>query len=303
MELLDILRTNNNADALAELGKRAGLSTSQTEAVLASVLPEISHRVSRNTLSRGGLADLLNLLGSAYHQAFLKDPALAGTDASRAHGKAILGQIIGTKHGSRVIAKRAARETGVPAETIEHMMPEIAALSLGGLQQQTASQFDDIFSKLPQQNGTGVGEQRPLPVPGGGLGGNDWGFDWQPGQPIPPSGPAFPDPGGRNSPAGADGGAFGDQSPLPVPGNAPGRDWGGGGTRRGGGGFRDLSDILRRRGGHIPQQQQGGSLWSVLRQIIASALGFKNNGVVAYIIQFILMRVAWPILRRMVFGR
>jgi hypothetical protein len=294
MDLLEILRTAHGGAALSKMAEHAGLTAAEADRVVAQVLPELSRQIERNTLSRGGLADLLDLLGSANFGSLLDEPDSIGSETVRNYGKAILGQIVGTKHGSRVIAKRAAQLTGLPAEKIEYLMPEIAVLSIGGLQRQTAPQFGDIFSQFPQNGGRG-GEQSPLPLPEELPGNSDWGFDWQPGQSVPST----------RRQAGGSGqldGGFANQQPLPVPGGPSSDDLG---PRGGGrdGGFRDLSDILRRRGGRLPQQTGGGSLWGILREIIASAMGFKNGGAMSWIIRLILFRVAWPILRRMLFGR
>ena len=313
VQVLDTLRGANDGAALKQVGARAGLGTAETEAIIENVLPEFSRHVERNTLSRGGISDFMNLLDSTDFQDFLAKPDLAGDAAARNFGKAVLGQIVGTKHGSRSIAARASRATGIDAATIEKMLPELATLSLGGLQQQTASQFGDIFSQLPtggQSSSGNVGQQSPLPMPGGAANGGGWGQDWQPGQQIPQGSPWPQQSGGSSTTTGNDG-SFGNQSPLPVPGGAPGGDWGTGGSsgsgrgqggERNGGGFRDLSDILRRRGGRLPNQK-GGSLPKTIRDILGSAFGFKNSGVMSWIIRFVLIRVAWPILRRMIFGR
>ena len=81
-----------------------------------------------------------------------------------------------------------------------------------------------------------------------------------------------------------------DASPLPLPGD----DWGG----RSRNNYDDLSDILRRR----QRPLQSNPLWDVVRKVLGSALGFQTNGVIGYIIRFVIMRYGWTILR-MIFGR
>ncbi|MEM7747716.1 MAG: DUF937 domain-containing protein [Pseudomonadota bacterium] len=306
MNLVDRLRRAQDGAIVNRMGERVGLDSDQAGAVLEQVIPELTHNIERNTLSRGGLADLIDTLSQLHRSDYLGDPDLVGGERAREDGTELLEQIVGTKHQSRIIAARAARQTGVSADKIERMLPEIAAVSMGGLSQQTFGPIGDILSKLPggpelgsaPTGGGGFSGQSPLPVPGqstpsspmdqGPLG-NGWSHDSSSGA------PSFPDAGGR--------GQFENQSPLPVPGGAPGGNWGGGSGGQGQrGGYRDLSDILRRRGGGLPGQG-GGSLWSIVRQVIGSALGFRNGGVMSWIIRLILFRVAWPMLKRVLFGR
>ena len=300
MNLVDRLRRAQDGAIVNRMGERAGMTSDEAAAVIEQVVPELAHNIERNTLSRGGLADLIDMLSQDHRANYLGDPDVVGGDSAREDGKELLGQIVGTKHQSRIIAARAARETGVPADKIEHMLPEIAAVSMGGLSQQTFGPLGDILGQLPggqsssrAPSSTGVGNQSPLPIPGepssGGYSGESWsGSD-----------------GGMlaETDFGGQGGQFDNQSPLPVPGGAPGGNWGSGQVGRGQrGGYRDLSDILRRRGGGLPNQS-GGSLWSIVRQIIGSALGFRNGGVMSWIIRLILFRIAWPMLKRVLFGR
>lgn len=301
MELIETLHGAQGGETLSKMAARAGVEPEAMQAVVDAVVPELAFQIERNTLSRGGLADLVAALGSGHHDAYLDDGDLAGSDAAREDGNAILGHIVGTKHASRVMAARAARESGVAPEIVESVLPEIAAVTMGGLSRQTASQFGDIFSRFPgQSSGSGrpMPDQRPLPLPGESPGGG-WADEWSSGN--TPGGDVFPRQEQRDGqvPTGG-GGGFDQQSPLPVPGEVPGGNWGGGAPRRGSRpGYDDLSDVIRRRGGRI----EGGSIWSMVREIIASTLGFRNTGVVSWILRFILIRVAWPILKRLLFGR
>ncbi|MEM9355347.1 MAG: DUF937 domain-containing protein [Pseudomonadota bacterium] len=305
MNLVDRLRRAQDGAIVNRMGERAGLDSDQAGAVLEQVIPELAHNIERNTLSRGGLADLIDLLSQQHRSDYLGDPDLVGNERAREDGKALLEQIVGTKHQSRIIAARAADQTGVPADKIEHMLPEIAAVSMGGLSQQTFGPIGDILSKLPggpelggATSGGGFSGQSPLPLPGETAPSNpmgrgpmnsDWSLD------SGNSGPGFPDAGS--------GGQFENQNPLPVPGGAPGGNWGSGSGGQGQrDGYRDLSDILRRRRSGMPGQS-GGSLWSIVRQVIGSALGFRNGGVMSWIIRLILFRIAWPMLKRVLFGR
>ena len=88
----------------------------------------------------------------------------------------------------------------------------------------------------------------------------------------------------------------GSRSPLPLPGdqmpNVPGR---------GDNPYGDLSDILR-RGGQIQLPGNGGGvggsvLWSIVRNVIGSALGFKGGGIMSWLFRMIVMRFGWGLLK------
>ncbi len=70
------------------------------------------------------------------------------------HGNELLGSILHTKYQSRALADRAEKQTGVPADKIRSMLPRIANISMGALQQETRSGLEDIFKKMPSFPGS-----------------------------------------------------------------------------------------------------------------------------------------------------
>ena len=89
---------------------------------------------------------------------------------------------------------------------------------------------------------------------------------------------------------------YGDPLPFPLPGP--------GGSRGGDNPYGDLSDILR-RGSRLPDGAApgGGGLWSIVRSVLGSALGFGNRGILGWLIRLVVMRWGWTILRRILTGR
>jgi hypothetical protein len=63
--------------------------------------------------------------------------------------------------------------------------------------------------------------------------------------------------------------------------------------------YRELPDIIRRRG---RTRVGGSSLWSIVRNVLGSLLGFRSTGIVSWLIRIFLMRYGWRILR-LIFGR
>ena len=244
MQLIDQICGPNNKN-LARLSQGLDMTPDETAAVLRAVMPEISRNLERETLSRGGLARIVQSLGDARQQEFLDDEADLTSPRAVEHGNGLLGQILQSKYQSRALADRVEHETGVPAAKTRKMLPRIANISMGALQQQTRPALEDIFRKLPG-------------FPGDTSGSN------------------------QQQTTGS--------SPLPIPGD----DWGGQSRN----GYDDLSDVLRRKQGPL----QSNPLWDIARKVLGSVLGFQTNGVIGYIIRFIIYRYGWSILR-MLFGR
>ena len=80
--------------------------------------------------------------------------------------------------------------------------------------------------------------------------------------------------------------------PLPLPGGNPPQD----------NPYGDLSDTLRRRG-NAPAPDGGGSLWSVVRNGLGGLLGFGGSGLFGWLVRLAVLKLGWPLLRRMIFGR
>ena len=46
----------------------------------------------------------------------------------------------------------------------------------------------------------------------------------------------------------------------------------------------------------------GSALWHIIRSVLGGALGFGNRGLTGWILNFFLMRFAWPILKAILGG-
>ncbi len=279
MNILDILRHADGGGAVKSLAQTYGIAPAAAEAVLGSVVPQLSQRIERNTLSRGGVADLVGAIGEAARHDYLSNPQALASEAVKQDGIAFLDQILWSKDRSRSVAHAAAQSSGVSEALIKQMLPAIAAMMMGGLAKGAAGGLGDILSKIPGLPGGGL--------PGGGLGGaprtapSGGGGSWGRGT------DSLPAPGG---------GDFSGQSPLPIPGNAP----------RGGGGvqnpYDDLSDIIRRGGQPAPSgggagQEGGGALSNIIRAILGAILGFQSRGLLSWIIRYVVVRYGANILR------
>lgn len=254
MAIMDTLNAAQGVKAIAALGSAFGLNAKQTEAVVAAIVPELTRKIERNTLSRGGLADIVQALGQGHHQAYLRDPALYRDPGAVTDGNGILDHLVGGKDGSRAVADRVERETGVDSAVIRRMLPIVAGMTMGGLSQEVQGAFGDILSRMglpvpdERQMDGGVGGRLGIPdvsqLPGGNSGA---------GLPMDGSAPqpqARPQPR-RTNPGGG----------LQMPDDLPQGGGDDGYGRRGSGGrssapfpqdsgsdnpYGDLADILRK---------------------------------------------------------
>ena len=106
-------------------------------------------RTSTNTLSRGGLADLVEALGSGHHAGHLDKAEIFRDDAVRADGNAILRHVLGSKDRSRTLAARAARQCGLDARLVRAMLPGLAAVTMAGLAVRAKSSLGEILQRTP----------------------------------------------------------------------------------------------------------------------------------------------------------
>lgn len=250
---------------------KAAIAASELEAAL-------SRRIERTTLSRGGVADVVALLGDRNAGRAAQDERnLASPDVANA-GNHVLDVLIGDKHISRGIAARAAKQSGLDVSVTKRMLPATASLLLGDLQRQAAPLLSEKLRAFP-----GIGDLLPMP-------------DAAPSAPPPSASgePAAPQENRLRKPIGAKPaapparGRNGGSVILPMPGELPPR-------QPGRTGYDELADDVRNGGGKAPA---GGSLQQIIRQVLGQLLGFGNRGVLGSLIYLFLTRFALNFIRR-----
>lgn len=297
----EILADSPSGRALTRFAEQQGADPEQVRRAIGVIVPELSHRLERNTLSRGGLADLVGALGAPQHANRLTDESSVGSPAVAEDGNAILQHIVGGKDASRAIAAEASRASGLSESLIKMLLPFIASMLMSALQKYLQGGLGDILKRLPGQSND------PTAPRGGGRetdssGGYGRGFE------LPKQGPieGIPDRGGYSPPIERQRddepdrdsapssprapGSFPQQSPLPLPGEPP--SYGGGGRNP----FDDISDILRRGDGPKVDDQP---VRRSVRDLLGGILGFSSRGVIGWIIRLIFLRFGWGILKRL----
>lgn len=289
MQITDILASAQGGQAAANLAKAFGIDPATAERAVGAVVPQLAARIERNTLSRGGIADLIDMLGKPGLADALDNPSALGNPETEALGVDVLDQVLWNKNNSRRLAEKAAADSGLSEDLIKKMLPTIAAMAMGGLAKGSSGALGDIIGQL-----TGS----PLPLPG------EKPMSPRTAQPSAPQ-PTAPAPRG---PVSTGTGDVGRQVPLPIPGNdirAPRRPTVGSGDNP----YGDLRDVIRRGGRQLPgglpggapggqSIPGGGSLGNIVRSILGSLLGFQNKGVMSWIINFLLIKIGLPMLKR-----
>lgn len=323
MDTRDILHRAGADLALQKLAATNNISPQQLDAIVAKVVPALSARIERNTLSRGGLADMVGEILRPEHGRVLADPGFAATPAAAQVGIGALDTVFGSKDTSRSVAAQAAVSSGVQQAIIQKLLPIIASLVMAALSKGMQGGLGDVLKRLPDLTGAGGGDggsdlPTRQPAGRGARGGssreprgnrdqpqtgtaNDGGLGRElgdilskiPGFPggAPASGSQpVPNP---TAPQGSSDDAFGGGMSLPLPGdripgiNAPTT-----------GPYSKLPDVIRKGG----QSVDGSSLGQIVRNILGSALGFQSKGILGWIIQLIVLRWGWGFVQR-ILGR
>lgn len=340
--MLSLTQDDLSRTAVANLAKAFGTDPDQTKTAATSIAAALGTSMQKAALSRGGLADLVEIIGAPGRDAYLKPDTPLKAPQIEADGIGILSQLLGSRDQSRAVAARAAQASGLSPDVIKSMLPSVAAVLMGALSNKTQAAFGDIL-KIPGLNeiareardDMGGGGQlappqygSPLPLPGepprrySPTPNPDWTAST--GRPSVPSRPPAQSAPAPAPPIG--GGGMLPQQPLPIPGDVPGMG------RHEDNPYGDLSDILRRGGfripggTRIPQGQPGGGaprpsgipdegsaagggdlLTNIIRNILGSVLGGggRGGGILSWIIRFILLRFAakfLPNILRRIFG-
>lgn len=169
MTTAPILKSTDAEAAIAGIAKAYGIDPVRAAAAVASLAEAVTSRLTRLTLSRGGIADIVDLLGDPNAQRALSDPAKATDQATIEDGNHVLDVLIGNKHVSRGIAQRAASQSGIDVETAKKLLPVVASMIIGGLQKQAEPQIAKIASKIPAAQMAASNNGSPLPIPGDNI--------------------------------------------------------------------------------------------------------------------------------------
>ena len=165
--LLNILYDAQDGDAVGNFARQFGLSFDDTERVMEALMPAFSRGFKRNTATPLSLASFLDVLGQERHVRYWADPLAAFAPKALVDGSGILGHIFGPEGLVYAIAKEVSRRTGVPRDTVQAMMPPIAATLVGGIAEELPhTSFGDLIDAYLEGYSRGRPEEpEPEPAP------------------------------------------------------------------------------------------------------------------------------------------
>jgi hypothetical protein len=171
VNILEVLTAGQGGQVVGNLAQSFGIDRKQAADVLTAVVPELAYNMERQSFNRGGLADLVSALGQADYSKALAPAAPLTSPAVREAGIQSLDTLLWSKDRSRTVAHRAARASGVDESLVRQMLPSIAAIVMGGIASKAGGTLSSIASELgaapvAKAADFGVGDQRPLPIPG-----------------------------------------------------------------------------------------------------------------------------------------
>jgi len=140
MNLFDMLANAQSGQGMDQLARQFGLSQQQTQAAVEALLPAFSQGLKRNASDPYGVGSFLNAMASGNHAKYFEDAQNAFSPQGMAEGNGILGHLFGSKDLSRAVASQAAQATGLGQQTLQQMLPAIAAMIMGGLFKQSTGQ-------------------------------------------------------------------------------------------------------------------------------------------------------------------
>jgi hypothetical protein len=169
MDLNAMLRSQGGVDAIAaQLGIPRDQAERGVHALLPSLVGGFGHKAQVDSPG-GGLGDLLESLGGGGLAHNVTSPEPTRVD----DGNAILGNIFGSKSGSRAVAADAAQSSGLDPALLKKMLPILAMLVAGYLSSHAGPGgtrggglggiLGQVIGQMGGSGGGGLG--------GGGLGG------------------------------------------------------------------------------------------------------------------------------------
>jgi len=149
MQMQDTLRHVRGGPVVAVLAEAFAVAPEKADAALSVVVREMAWHLERNTLSRGGLADLVEALGSGHLAKYLSDADALRGEMVRADGNAVLEHVLGTKDRSQTLTRRTAREAGLGEGAAASMLPALATLAMARVDAGARKDLGEVLAVMP----------------------------------------------------------------------------------------------------------------------------------------------------------
>ena len=156
MDMQSALQQAGGIDAISrELGLDSSTAESGVGALLPAILEGVGAQAQNHPQGLGGLGSILEALGGGG----LLSNVLGTQPTNIEQGNDILGQIFGSKDGSRAVAADASHKSGVSPDLLKKMLPIVAMLVTGYLAKQHGQvPVSSPDSGAPAQDGGILGQ-------------------------------------------------------------------------------------------------------------------------------------------------
>jgi hypothetical protein len=141
-----------NGQAISNLARAFHLPRPQAKAAILSMLAALIQRFDEQTVSRGTLARLIELLGKNDYEQVLESPTLMGATSTQVIGNDALTALAGREESGRM-ASRAATTAGISEMIAEYLLPVVAAMFMGALAAKTRPNLY-VLMKGPEDGAT-----------------------------------------------------------------------------------------------------------------------------------------------------
>ncbi len=173
--LYQIVTGAQGGQGLDTLAQRFGLSRDQADSAVRALVPALSTAFMAKSAQPGGLGEIAGAMGEDGHRRAYADPAAAQDPGIAQKGGAVAGSIFGNNAMVGQVIAQASRYSGIPAATLEQMLPVVTSMVLGGVA--SAMHGQGLGGILGQLAGGGMfgpfggGAGQAGTVPGGSFGG------------------------------------------------------------------------------------------------------------------------------------
>ena len=171
MAIADIARSPEAQALAASLAAKYGISPAAAQSAIAGLLPTLAGGIEANTMTRGGVADLMDALSSGHHQNVLDNPNLIGHPDTIADGNAVIGHLLGPTGLPQNKLQSLAGQAGVPAPLLGQIAPMVAVWLLGYMFRNSGSILGNIAGSVLGGGGGGGMSMPQMGRPMGGGGG------------------------------------------------------------------------------------------------------------------------------------
>lgn len=147
MNLFDMMRAAGGGNAFADLARQCGLTQEQVTKAVEALMPGFSAGLKRNAYDPFGLMQLLQSMALHDYARAYRNPVWALSNGRR-EGEDALSLLFGSREVAQKTAELAAAYTGLAQDTLRQLQAPLAAMTLGGLAEQSKAQNPTLDAML-----------------------------------------------------------------------------------------------------------------------------------------------------------